>query len=287
MLKKIFIAISVIMLLFTALAEDWFPQPEKPVVIEHPVLTISSMNFKMQFYPNRNFGIGAPCIVFKNNKGNCQKFEITFDSGKKITLPMTISTDNKDKNIPYESFVLINESDFLDFFSNDNIKEIHFSIANFGNGQTATIPLPQKVRDEFVAMVQELRKPYQKPQVKELEFLGIPIDGRASDFVEKLKAKGYRVIKQTETYAELRGKFWLFENCKIVVLSNGYVKRLIAVDVEVGSMSQSKANKNDLIQYLNKLYNKNETARWQLPNGYIFVNGVGSQFTISFHTKRY
>ena len=288
MLKKIFAVTIAIILAFTVSAENWFPQPEqKALPIEHPVLTISSMNFKMQFYPDRTFGIGAPFIIFKNNKGNCQKFEITFDSGKKITLPMTISTGNKDKNIPYESFVLIDESDFLDFFSNDNIKEIHFSIANFGNGQTATIPLPQKVRDEFVAMVQELRKPYQKPQVKELEFLGIPIDGRASDFVEKLKAKGYRVIKQTETYAELRGNFWLFENCKIVVLSNGYVKRLIAVDVEVGSMSQSKANENDLIQYLNKLYNKNETTRWQLPNGYIFVDGVGSKFTISFRTKRY
>ena len=267
---------------------QWFPEPEKKATpIEHPVLTVSSMDFKMQFYPHRDFGIGGPAIIFKNNKGNCLKFEITFDSGRKITLPMTISTDNKDQTIPYESFVLIDKDQFLDTFGSDNIKEIHFSIANFGNGQTATIPLPQKVRDEFAAMVSAVRKPYQKPQVKELEFLGITIDGRAADFVEKLKVKGYRVTKQTETYAELRGNFWLFDNCKIILLSNGYVKRLIAVEVEVGSMSQSKANKNDLIQLLDKSYKRDGLMRWKLPNGSIFVNGVGTMFSISFRTKRW
>ena len=271
---------------------QWFPEPEKKATpIEHPVLTISSMDFKMQFYPHREFGIGEPTIIFKNNKGNCLKFEITFDSGRKITLPMKISTTNEDRDLLYESFVLITESDYIDAFGSDNIKEIHFSIANFGNGQTATIPLPQAVRDEFAAMVQNLRehKPYQRPQVKELEFLGMPIEGSVASFVEKLKAKGYRVIKQRETYAELKGNFWLFENCTIILCCNTQInKSVAAVWVKVGSMSLSKANKEDLIRHLNNLYNRNEQIRWQLPNGTIWVEGfLPDQFTIKFNTKRF
>ena len=269
---------------------QWFPEPEKKATpIEHPVLTISSMDFKMQFYPHRHFDIGAPHFVFKNNKGNCQKFEITLDSGQKITLPMTISTDNKDQTITYESFVRIDKDQFLDTFGSDSIKEIHFSIANFGNGQTATIPLPQAVRDEFAAMVRELRRSKQKSQTKELEFLGIPIDGSVASFVEKLKAKGYRVVSQTTTTAELRGNFWLFENCTIILCCNTYInKSVAAVWVKVGSMSLSKANKEDLIRHLNKLYNKKEKIRWQLPNGNIWVEGfLPDQFTIKFNTKRF
>ena len=293
-MKKIFTLCMLLAALVIHAAEpiQWFPEPEKKATpIEHPVLTISSMDFKMQFYPHRDFGIGGSTIIFKNNKGNCLKFEITFDSGRKITLPMKISTTNKDRDLLYESFVLITESDYIDAFGSDNIKEIHFSIANFGNGQTATIPLPQKVRDEFAAMVQNLRehKTYQRPQVKELEFLGIPIDGSVASFVEKLKAKGYQVVKQTETTAELKGNFWLFENCTIILCCNTYInKSVAAVWVKVGSMSLSKANKEDLIRHLNNLYNRNEKIRWQLPNGTIWVEGfLPDQFTIKFNTKRF
>ena len=292
MLKKIVTFFMLLAALAIHAAEpiQWFPEPEKKETpIEHPVLTISSMDFKMQFYPHREFGIGAPTIIFKNNKGNCLKFEITFDSGRKITLPMKISTTNKDRDLLYESFVLITESDYIDAFGSDNIKEIHFSIANFGNGQTATIPLPQKVRDEFAAMVRELRRSKQKSQTKELEFLGIPIDGSVASFVEKLKAKGYQVVKQTETTAELKGNFWLFENCTIILCCNTHInKSVAAVWVKVGSMSLSKANKEDLIRHLNNLYNRNEKIRWQLPNGTIWVEGfLPDQFTIKFNTKRF
>lgn len=50
-----------------------------------------------------------------------------------------------------------------------------------------------------------------------LTFKGVPIDGTLSEFVEKMKSKGFTHISTEDEVATLKGDFALFKNCIVEV----------------------------------------------------------------------
>ena len=62
-----------------------------------------------------------------------------------------------------------------------------------------------------------------------LKFKGIPIDGTVSNFVEKLKQKGYTYVTETNGSVILKGAFASTKDCLIFVIApsnNGSISKI-------------------------------------------------------------
>lgn len=62
-----------------------------------------------------------------------------------------------------------------------------------------------------------------------LKFKGIPIDGTVSNFVAKLKQKGYTYVTETNGSVILKGEFASTKNCNVLVLApshHGSISRI-------------------------------------------------------------
>jgi hypothetical protein len=75
-----------------------------------------------------------------------------------------------------------------------------------------------------------------------LTFKGVPIDGTLSEFVEKMKSKGFTHISTEDEVATLKGDFALFKNCIVEVSTYkqiDLVSRIYVIFPENGNCSDA------------------------------------------------
>jgi len=65
-----------------------------------------------------------------------------------------------------------------------------------------------------------------------MEFMKIPINGRAKDFGEKMKAKGFKLLENNGNDVTLEGRFAGQDDCRITAFENNRTNNLYAVFVE-------------------------------------------------------
>lgn len=75
---------------------------------------------------------------------------------------------------------------------------------------------------------------YAQRGAQHLTFMGIPIDGQLSTFVEKMKQRGFSLRDIGSGAATLRGTFAGYSNCEVMVVATPRSKRVHTVLVSFG-----------------------------------------------------
>lgn len=123
-----------------------------------------------------------------------------------------------------------------------------------------------------------------------MEFMGIPITGNITTFINKLQAKGFKVTSEPYAFdkgdvrASLEGPFWMYSNCHIVVqalqgvVSSCWVNTPTASDF--GALKRSLSEK-----YGTPEQKSNDKYEWLIKNGSVSICRIDGVY--AYYEEKY
>ena len=159
------------------------------------------------------------------------------------------------------------------------------------SSQILEFPMAPEWKQSFQDM-----KVFFKDDTPVLKFLGIPIQGSMEDFVEKLKAKGYKQSSKADEWhgmigVTMIGNFWKFKNCKVSIRRFSDRSEISSVVVSVDHNSGFMLCLDDVVKSYIEKYGQPKDGNWIVPGGIISINAFSqNQYSIfyqnSYEVKR-
>lgn len=93
-------------------------------------------------------------------------------------------------------------------------------------------------------------------EIKNMEFMGIPISGNVSDFSNKLKSKGFSLLPETKGYITLAGKFTNRDVIIVLIPIDGTndIYRVCVIYEPTSSWDNLESHQNYLVEQFTKKY---------------------------------
>ena len=226
--------------------------------------------------------------MFFSTKSNISALGIVNYKGEYI--PCEITTKNQKQTNGYGVGVALP----IDVFYENTVKHppIAFRVKlPMVSPQILEFPMAPEWKQSFQDM-----KVFFKDDTPVLKFLGIPIQGSMEDFVEKLKAKGYKQSSKADEWhgmigVTMIGNFWKFKNCKVSIRRFSDRSEISSVVVSVDHNSGFMLCLDDVVKSYIEKYGQPKDGNWIVPGGIISINAFSqNQYSIfyqnSYEVKR-